>query len=551
MGGGRVQAGGVIPAVRRAAADPLPCRGHDRVPGKRRGTEAAGAIPMEHPTYRELELALRARVPLVALLTHEEARAEEQFLVPLARAWRGGRIFGWSTTRDFEPLLPPEEQEEALPLRHPAPEPLAALEAIAAYELPALFVLRDFHHWVDNAAVMRRLRELAATLPSAGKQVVFLGHRFRAPDDLEKEIHLVDLPPPGRRELDGLLEALSAAPPPGITGHAVQLSPEGRERFLRAALGLTRTEAETVLARALVRDGALTDAGVELVLAEKRQLVRRSGILEFYEAKDDLGTVGGLAVLKAWLRRRVAAFSEDAREYGLPLPRGILLLGVQGCGKSLVARAVSREWAMPLLRLDVGRVFGKYIGESEAAIRRAIHTAEAAAPCLLWIDELEKGFAGAASEAHDTGVSARVLGTFLTWMQEKEAPVFVVATANQIRNLPAELLRKGRFDELFFVDLPALEERAEIFAVHLRKRRRDPGRFDLQALAAATEGFTGAEIEQLVTEALYTAYADGRREPAQADLLHAAGEIIPLSVTMREALHGMRQWAQSRARRAS
>ena len=290
---------------------------------------------------------------------------------------------------------------------------------------------------------------------------------------------------------------------------------------------------------------------MELVLGEKKQIIRRNGILEFYEAQEDLADVGGLDALKAWLRRRREAFTEDARAYGLPVPRGILLLGVQGCGKSLVAKAISREWGMPLLRLDVGRVFGKYIGESEAAIRRVVQTAEAAAPAILWIDEIEKGFAGTASDAHDTGVGARVLGTFLTWLQEKTQPVFVFATANQIRSLPPELLRKGRFDELFFVDLPGKTERAEIFAVHLRKCGRDPAGFDLPALAARAEGYTGAEIEQIVHEALYAGYAAGRRPVTQEDLLHAAGEVVPIAVTMKEAIGAMRHWATSRARLAA
>ena len=258
----------------------------------------------------------------------------------------------------------------------------------------------------------------------------------------------MDYPPPALDELSELLDSLLAS----LGDEAARRDapfPEGRERFLKAALGLTLTEAEAVLAKVLVRDGALTDAGVNLILAEKKQIVRRSGLLEYYDAEDDLDAVGGLHALKEWLRRRRQAFTEDARRYGLALPQGVLLLGVQGCGKSLVARAISREWQMPLLRLDVGRIFGRYIGESEAAIRTAIRTAEAVAPSILWIDEIEKGFAGATVEAHDTGVSARVLGTFLTWMQEKGKPVFVVATANQVRNLPPELLRKGRFDELF------------------------------------------------------------------------------------------------------
>lgn len=496
-------------------------------------------------TYEELEVALRARVPLIALVTPEEARAEERLLIPLAQAWRAGRLFTWTTTRGYRYLGEGGGQSEDLA----APDPLTALDVVAAYEEPALFVLKDFHHYLDNSTLQRKLRDLAVDLGAQGKHILFLSPRFHAPDDLEKEILSLDYPPPGLDELSELLASLETDL--GPESSTVRLSPEGRERLLKAALGLTLLEAESVIAKALVRDGALTDEGVDLVLAEKKQIVRRSGILEFYETAEALEDVGGLIALKSWLRRRHQAFSEDAREYGLPTPKGILLLGVQGCGKSLVAKAISREWRMPLLRLDMGRVFGKYVGESEAAIRRVAQTAEAVAPAILWIDEIEKGFAGSSSDAHDTGVSARVLGSFLTWMQEKEKPVFIFATANQIRHLPPELLRKGRFDELFFVDLPGAEERVEIFSVHLRKRRRSPERFDLPALAAKTENFTGAEIEQVVNEALYTAYAEDRRELAEPDLLAAAEEIIPIAVTMRESITAMRNWAATRARKAS
>jgi len=496
-------------------------------------------------TYGELELAIRARVPLIALVTPEEARAEERLLRPIALEWRAGRLFAWTTTNGYRYLGSGASSGTE---NIPAPDPLTALEVIAAYDEPAIFVLKDFHHYLDNAALQRKLRDLAQSLPHTGKHVLFLGPRFRAPDDLEKEIQVVDYPPPGLAELAELVAMLDTEL--GEDSGASQLTAAGREALLNAALGLTLAEAEAVIAKALVRDGSLTDAGVDLVLAEKKQIVRRGSLLEFYESQDDLDDVGGLDALKVWLARRHRAFSEDAREYGVPLPKGILLLGVQGCGKSLVARAVSREWKMPLLRLDLGRVFGKYIGESEAAIRRVTQTAEAVAPAILWIDEIEKGFAGASSEAHDTGVSARVLGTFLTWMQEKRLPVFVFATANQVRNLPPELLRKGRFDELFFVDLPGADERAAIFAVHLRKRGRLPERYDLPALAALTESYTGAEIEQIVSEGLYTAYGDGRRELEQRDLETAASEIIPIAVTMKEAIAGMRHWAANRARRA-
>ena len=497
-------------------------------------------------TYEELETAIRARVPLIALITPEEQRAEEQLLKPLADAWRDGQVWSWTTTRGYRFLGGTTERDRN---SLPAPDPLTALDVVAAYEEPALFVLKDFHHYLDNAAVQRKLRDLAQDLVPTGKHLLFLGSRFHVPEDLEKEIQVVDYPPPGLDELAALIASLESDL--GPESDTVRLTPEGREKLLKAALGLTLGEAETVLAKTLVRFGAVTNESVDLILAEKKQVVRRSGLLEFYESAEALEDVGGLGALKSWLQRREPAFTEDAREFGLPVPKGILLLGVQGCGKSLIAKAISREWKMPLLRLDMGRVFGKYVGESEAAIRRVAQTAEAVAPAILWIDEIEKGFAGSTSDAHDTGVTARILGSFLTWMQEKRKPVFVFATANQIRNLPPELLRKGRFDELFFVDLPTVEERTEVLAVHLRKRRRHPERFDLPALAIQAEGFTGAELEQVVIEGLYAAYADSRRELTQADLERAVSEIIPIAVTMKEAIAAMRQWATTRARRAS
>ena len=493
----------------------------------------------------EIELALRARQPLMALVTHEEERALRGLLIPIAEQWRGGRIYAWSSTEGYRGLTPQADPDA---LAFAAPEPASALAVVDDAADPALFVLLDFHHYLDNAALLRKLRDLAVKLPATGKHVICLGPRFRTPEDLEKCLEVFDLPPPDARELAETLAGLTAHLGPS----KVTLTALGRERLLQAMLGLTLHEADSVLARAAVRDGALSDEAVEMVLAEKRQIVRRAGLLEFYQSPDSLEDVGGLANLKQWLSQRYDAFSGEAREYGLPQPKGILCLGVQGCGKSLVARSTAREWRMPLLRMDVGRLFGRYIGESEAQIRRALRTAESVAPCILWVDEIEKGFAGAASSGvGDSGVSARVLATFLTWMQEKSAPVFVFATANQIRNLPPELLRKGRFDELFFVDIPTDGEREAIFAVHLRKRRRQPADFDLSATAAATAGFSGAEIEQVINEALHQAYADGRREPTTADLLAAAATLIPLSVTLREPIEAMRRWAKTRARPAS
>jgi AAA+ superfamily predicted ATPase len=491
--------------------------------------------------YRALELAVRARAPFVALVSHEEARVERRLIAPLAERWYDGRCFFWSATRGYVPLRESEDADELS-----APDPATALEVVSYYPEPALFVLKDFHPYLDNPTILRKLRDLAGEMPAAGKQVLFLSPQFRVPEELDRDVELIDVPPPGLAELDELLTEAIAAGPVRVT-----LTPEGRERLLQAALGLTATEARTVFAKAIVSDGVLEDDDLRFVLAEKKQAVRRSGILEFYEAAEGMEAVGGLELLKSWLAKRRLAFSADARRYGLTEPRGVLLLGVQGCGKSLVAKAVSQAWQMPLLRLDLGRVFGKYIGESEAGIRTAIRTAEAVAPAILWLDELEKGFAGATLEAHDTGVSARVLGTFLTWMQERRKPVFVLATANNVRHLPPELLRKGRFDDLFFVDLPTAAERRSILDVHLRKRRRDPGCFDRERLVAASIGYTGAEIEGAIQDALYDAYADGRREVTTEDILATLAGTISIAVTMREPIEAMRRWAATRARRAS
>jgi SpoVK/Ycf46/Vps4 family AAA+-type ATPase len=288
-----------------------------------------------------------------------------------------------------------------------------------------------------------------------------------------------------------------------------------------------------------------------LVLEEKRQVIRKSGILEFYDAEEDIEQVGGLQVLKEWLTKRSVDFTEEARAFGLPQPRGVLLLGVQGCGKSLVAKAVSSLWGMPLLRFDVGRVFGSLVGQSEEATRRAIRTAEAIAPAVLWIDEIEKGFAGASAGHLDSGVTARVFGTFLTWMQEKKTAVFIVATANNIRAIPPEMLRKGRFDEVFFVDLPNAEERKTILRVHLLKRAQDPARFDLDRLAEESTGFSGAELEEAVVSGLRDALYDGKRQMTTDDISRSIRQCIPLSVTMKEQIEELRDWATTRARKAS
>jgi len=397
--------------------------------------------------------------------------------------------------------------------------------------------------------VIRKLRDIAHELKSSYKTVVLLSPFLVLPAELEKDLTVIDYALPTIEELGALLGRIEdeVKDNPKLK---VDLTPDGRERILKAALGLTLAEAENVFAKALVTGGTLSADDVSAIYAEKRQIIRKTGLLDYCEPELDFQMVGGLDSLKDWLARRRMAFSDKAHEYGLPAPRGVLLLGVQGCGKSLCAKAVSALWSLPLLRLDVGRLFSSLVGSSEENIRRAIRLAEGIAPCVLWMDEIDKAFGSLSGSSTDSGTSQRVLGTFLTWLGEKTAPVFVIATANNIRVLPPELLRKGRFDEIFFVDLPDEKERRDIVAIHLYRRNRDWQQFNLDEIAARSNGFNGAELEQVVISALFDAFYEGR-EVTDEDIFKAIGETVPLSKTMQEDIDALRDWCMTRARHAS
>jgi SpoVK/Ycf46/Vps4 family AAA+-type ATPase len=412
-------------------------------------------------------------------------------------------------------------------------------------------VLRDFHPFLRDHTVVRRLREAAFGLEASNKTVILLGPVLKIPQELEKEITVVDFELPSVDQLGALLEEIVTSA--GQHG-AIQVNLDRRQRgrLVQACLGLTANEAANAVAKAIVQAGGRLDGdAVEAVTAEKQQIIRKSGLLEFYSSEEQLANVGGLDILKEWLRKRVRAFGDEARAFGLPEPKGILLVGVQGCGKSLVAKSVANSWRLPLLRLDVGRLFSSLVGSSEENLRTAIRVAESIAPVVLWVDEIEKGFSGVgSSNMSDAGTAARVFGSFITWLQEKRAPVFVIATANLVGQLPPELVRKGRFDEIFFVDLPSAAERAEIWRIHLVKRNRDPGQFDLHTLAMASDGLSGAEIEQAVIAGLYEAFDKGR--PLEmADLLDVLQDTVPLSQMMQEEIGALRAWAKQRARPAS
>jgi SpoVK/Ycf46/Vps4 family AAA+-type ATPase len=497
---------------------------------------------------REIETLIRARYPILYVVTWEEARVVS-WICELAKK-RDKRVYEWSFNHGLVAAGLPAAQQRTR--GQATRDPLVALDQVFEQVEPALYLFKDFHPFLKagSFAVVRKLKELAAHLRSTTKTLVIVAPALEVPVELEKEVTVVDFPLPGVEELGGLLdrmiEELKA------DGRVrIELDAAARERLLKSALGLTLTEAENVLAKLVVTHARLSAEDVDVVFAEKRQIIRKSGLLEYHEPRESVADIGGLELLKEWLGKRALAFSDRAKAFGLPAPKGMLLLGVQGCGKSLCAKAVAALWRMPLLRFDVGRMFGSLVGSSEENMRRAIAVAESVAPCILWVDEIDKAFAGSQSGgAADSGTTARVFGTFLTWLSEKTAPVFVIATANQIGQLPPELLRKGRFDEMFFVDLPGREERREIARIHLSKRGRDPARFDLGAVADRTGGFSGAEIEEAVVSGLYDAFTAGR-ELETRDVLGAAAATVPLSRTMDREIAELREWSKGRARPAS
>jgi SpoVK/Ycf46/Vps4 family AAA+-type ATPase len=487
----------------------------------------------------ELADLIRARYPLIYLVSHEEARVEESLRKLCVE--REMRLEVWSVTEGFRVLAGGTGTRDVK-------DPLKALEHVLRGEGRALYVLRDFHPFFKEPAIVRRLRDLGHELRKTKKSLLLLSPVQKVPPELEKSLAAMvywDLPK--RSEIDEIARRLLTQAPEE-TQRKVQEEPAYLEKVVEAALGLTEVEAENVFAKSMVRTRTFD---IPTILDEKKQIIRKSGLLEYYEQTEDVGDIGGLEVLKDWLAKRRHAFSGRAREFGLPLPKGILLIGVPGTGKSLTAKAVGALWEMPLLRLDVGKIFAGLVGSSEENIRNVTQTAEAIAPSILWIDEIEKGFSGTGSSGQtDGGTTSRVFGSFITWMQEKQKPVFVIATANNVTQLPPELLRKGRFDEIFFCDLPSAEERKQICEIHIRKKNRDPSQFDLDKLTQATNDFSGAEIEQAVVAALYDAFDAGKDLDTEG-MLRSLGEIVPLAVTMREQIDGMREWARTRARMAS
>ncbi|NCR39382.1 MAG: AAA family ATPase [Microcystis aeruginosa W13-11] len=489
----------------------------------------------------ELEILVKAQYPLIYLVTSEEERAEEAISKIAQLNTQHRRVFVWTVTHGMIELGQPRQTSQ-----HNTVSPEAAIEWVVRQREGGIYIFKDLHPFITSAPVTRWLRDAIASFKGTEKIIVLMSPLQEVPIELEKDVAVLDFPLPDMGELDTVLSQHLAK------NKNRRTTTEVREKLLKAALGLTKDEAEKVYRKAYVKANKLTEDEVEIVLSEKKQLIRRNGILEYIEEDETINAVGGLEELKKWLKQRSNAFTERARGYGLPQPKGMLILGVPGCGKSLIAKTTSRLWSLPLLRLDMGRVYdGSMVGRSEANLRNALKTAESISPAILFIDELDKAFAGGTGSADsDGGTSSRIFGSFLTWMQEKTSPVFVMATANRIERLPGEFLRKGRFDEIFFVDLPNSEERQDIFNIHLTKRRSDISRFDLEQLAKVSDGFSGAEIEQALIAAMYEAFAQDR-EFTQLDIIAAIKATLPLSRTMTEQVTALRDWARQRARPAS
>jgi SpoVK/Ycf46/Vps4 family AAA+-type ATPase len=424
--------------------------------------------------------------------------------------------------------------------------PLQALELVEKLPEQAggVFILRDFQRFLEDISISRKLRNLARTLKSQPKNIVILASEINIPKELTEVLTVIEFPLPTATEIKTEIQRLIAS-----TGQS--LHDKLLDELVRAAQGLSLERIRRVLTLAIATHGKIEAEDVELILEEKRQSIRQTQILDYYPATEQISDIGGLDNLKDWLLRRGGAFSDKARAYGLPHPRGLLLVGIQGTGKSLTAKAIAHHWHLPLLRLDVGRLFAGLVGESESRTRQMINLAEALAPCILWIDEIDKAFAGADGKG-DAGTTSRVFGTFISWLAEKKTSVFVVATANNIQSLPPEMLRKGRFDEIFFVGLPTQEEREAIFTVHLSHLRpHNLPKYDLKRLAYETPEFSGAEIEQTIIEAMHIGFSQNRDFTSE-DILEAASQIVPLARTAKEQIEFLQNWATSgKARLAS
>jgi ATP-dependent 26S proteasome regulatory subunit len=526
------------------------------------------AWPLTPDPLARLKVLLDSSTPIVVMETIEEARAVR--LVRAACAALNLAAFEWTIasglarcgsdvgevvpdTRDLNsaygaPALEALANSKAIYNSREPAQMLANLEGIS---LGAAFILKDLHRHMDEPVVVRRLRDVGQKFSENRRTIVLTSPKIDIPAELRGLVEFLELPLPDRPRLRQIIDEVVVRI---SKDHTLQrkLDPKGLDAVVESLRGLTEEEAERALSQALVTRYALCPEIADDAIETKKSLLRRSEMLEFVEPDEAFSSVGGMDNLKAWLAQRRGSWGDSAREFGLEPPHGVIILGVQGCGKSLCARAVAGEWNLPLVKFDTAAIYDKYIGETEKRIRKVFDVAEGLAPCVLWIDELEKVFAGSGpdSASADAGVSSRLLASFLSWMQDRKAPVFVAATCNNVTALPPELIRKGRFDELFFVDLPSQAERKQIFSIQLARRKRNPAEFDLDKVDAAAKGYSGAEIDAAVQSALYAAFSEKKPLTTQF-LLDALARTVPLSTTRAEEIDALREWARTRAVPAS
>jgi len=486
------------------------------------------------PAQQDLVTLLRSRTPLLLVDSAEEGRVVEAFRHAIAQSLRP--LYRWSITDGLERLDIDSDEDRETP-----PDASLTLHAIKQDKTPGVYLLLDFQPYLRYPMTLRLLREIVQRLDSAEHTLVLVGAGYELPPELAASVTRYELELPNAEAIAAMVreEAFNYS---RENGRRVAIDAEAARAVVRNLTGLNQDDARRIVRKLIYHDGALTAADLPELARAKYQLLDRDGLLHFEYDTAQLANIAGLTRLKQWIAQRKLAFLGEMQAAKLDPPKGALLLGVQGCGKSLAAKATAGGFGVPLLRLDIGTLYNKYHGETERNLREALKNAELLAPCVLWIDEIEKALA---TDSADDGVSRRVLGYLLTWMAERKAPVFMVATANDVTALPAELLRKGRFDEVFFVDLPDAKTRAEIFAMHLARRNLRASDYDTQALAAATEGFSGAEIEQVVVAALYAAAAD-KSAPTQQHLLAEVGNTRPLSTLMAERVGALREWARGR-----
>lgn len=487
------------------------------------------------PDFRDLDIIIASRVPLLVLETHEEPRALD--LLSRIGIHQGKPVFAWSVTEGIRRTDLAHSVPERL-----TEEPLAVLTHIKENERAGIFVLCDFHPYLGEPKCVRLLKEIAMHHETNGHSIVLLSHTLAIPPEVQRYTAQLQLSMPSEEQLKHLVREEATRWSQQNGGKRVKTDNKTLDRLIGNLRGLSFADARRLIRGAIYDDGAITESDLPELNRAKFQLMAMDEVLSFEYDTANFADVGGLGKLKQWLSQRQAAFLSGQQGDNLDLPKGIMLLGVQGSGKSLAAKAVAGMWGLPLMRLDFGSLYNKYIGETERNLREALLLADTMAPCVLWIDEIEKGLAG---DSQDNGTSRRVLGTLLTWMAERRSQTFIVATSNDIAGLPPELVRKGRLDEIFFVDLPESGVRRTIFDIHLKKRFQTVEHFDLERLAAAAVGFSGAEIEQAVVAALYSCAADGLPLNTEAVLLEIENT-SPLSVVMAEQLAALRHWAMGR-----